>query len=685
LGGNTHPSSKLSGEGLNGAASPAVPTKPVFASQTMSFGMTPDAVDDPAWTGLNQTITIHVLNNDVPMMGGPLTIINVTGETKGTADSLDGTSITYTPNSNFTSGSDTFQYTVSNPMGFTDTANVTVTMVNVTGYTVEYKDNDGQWNPTPPGELWSHEELRWHITTNLTDPLPQGVDVRKQDWDEFIQGGTTWTPFAFGTGVAQGNPGVGIWALMPSATFGAFGNQTGFVATMTLADVAIAEKAIVAKIESIEFAEHVGEQDRAGELDIANELGDLRFFPDADEVGDPTRDLVDVVITISPNIATTIYLRAYDVDDPSSESAPLDPLEKPQWKADTPDNIETVTAEPQWELPETVQTIKDPNPNAVTTSVTVPFEINWIQPGNNYRVVVSGRDATEFSKLKPLTRDHSGQLFRDTNNDDRWDITILAGEPNYEPGLLNEDFSINGVHSTNLLTVWRILHVEVDRMTLPQEGTTDWLALYGSVDDVIPPGNALPSPDTSLVEEQFERAFIEVAVGTDHDSVNAWVQNMPSQALLNLGHNRGSDEAFNHWVAHIESAYEAGVSEDRDEGDQENPALGRTWRLMLLGGGENHQGEDMSYIYHEVIRDAVTGNNPTVTGEALADAIEQFVQITALHEIAHQFALGHENDDVMSAGALEGDLELNANGRFPQRIYSFNDNSLRTIREVLQP
>jgi hypothetical protein len=442
--------------------------KPVFASQTMSFGMTPDAVDDAAWTGLNQTVTIQVLNNDVPMMGGPLTIIDVSGETRGDATSPDGTSITYTPNSNFTSGSDTFQYTVRNPMGFTDTAFVTVTMVNVTGYTVEWKDSDGQWNASPPGEvLWSHEELRWHIATNLTNPLPQGVEVRKQDWDQFMQGGTTWTPFAFGTGVAQGNPGTGIWALKPSATYGAFGDQTGFVATMTTAAIQAGGAKPTVQIQSINWVAHSVPAD-AATLDIEPD-GDVRFYPDATAPGGNARMKVDLEIVVTPQIANvTLYLKWFDVDDPTDHDGPID--------LDPPDNVTNTNNADNFQTGAGLDPMVDLSfPTSATTNnlgrIRETFQINWIQPGNNFRIAAGPREQ-DILHTHAFAKDIQSKLFFDDNRDGFYD-GFVGGPPIILDQIIDDGSPAWGIHTTPPLIVWRNLRLEVDSMGIVLDNKVD--------------------------------------------------------------------------------------------------------------------------------------------------------------------------------------------------------------------
>ncbi len=90
----------------------------------------PVAVDDSASTPKNTSVNINVLTNDSDPENDPLTVTGNTSPSHGTV-SFSGGVATYTPANNYT-GTDSFDYTISDGNGGTDTATVNITVTNNT-------------------------------------------------------------------------------------------------------------------------------------------------------------------------------------------------------------------------------------------------------------------------------------------------------------------------------------------------------------------------------------------------------------------------------------------------------------------------------------------------------------------------------------------------------------------------
>ena len=404
-------------------------------------GEPPDAVDDLAFTGKECSVTIYVLQNDV---GSALTITAVTQGARGNVSCYSGSEIIYTPHVGFVSGEDSFQYTVQDNYGREDTATVTITLVEVSGYILEWKQPDDSWAVVPEGEAsWSHDQLRWSVQFAPRDPpIVAAVDWLMKDWAERDNPAVPWE--SFGTSVSYAplevNPGVGDWAIMPVVHFAAMAGQTAFCAAP-----AEPRNEVIARIQSVEWVPYSGPQKDAGALMPAG-VG-VRFFPDAPTPppgGQPQagfRQKVDLLVSVLPRKAgISVSLYAFDVDDPSR----ADPSEPSDIDTEPGDNFGGLGVI-------FVHTASDDN-----GQIRIHTLITNTNPGDNYRVAVAAR-GVNLLHVKPLAKTQRSELYYDLDEDD-----VRAGDQ--EITLEEETEAIPGLRVSPLLTVWRTLHVEVDSM-----------------------------------------------------------------------------------------------------------------------------------------------------------------------------------------------------------------------------
>jgi hypothetical protein len=119
----------------------------------------PVANNDSATTLKDTPVIIDVLTNDSDLDGDPLTIVNVTNPPNGSVVN-NGNSVSYTPDPGWT-GTDTFDYTISDGRGGSDTATVTVTILEgeeppgdyctINVYKWEDKNGDCVWDADEQG------------------------------------------------------------------------------------------------------------------------------------------------------------------------------------------------------------------------------------------------------------------------------------------------------------------------------------------------------------------------------------------------------------------------------------------------------------------------------------------------------------------------------------------------------
>jgi parallel beta-helix repeat protein len=124
--------------------------------------LVPTAVDDTATVDEDSTNnTIDVRSNDSDPDGDTLTITDRTDPNNGGTATTNGSTITYTPAANF-SGTETFDYTISDGNGGADTATVTVTVTST--------DNDS------PDAVEDAATVNEDTTDNTIDVLSNDSD-----------------------------------------------------------------------------------------------------------------------------------------------------------------------------------------------------------------------------------------------------------------------------------------------------------------------------------------------------------------------------------------------------------------------------------------------------------------------------------------------------------------------------
>ena len=131
----------------------------------------PVAADDTATTVENTAVTVDVLANDTDPEGNSLVLSGVTKPAHGTTKIVSG-QVKYTPTTYYT-GSDSFDYTVSDGMGGTDTGTVNVTVNIPSGPIMHIGDLDDV--STAQKNTWTGK-IRI-VVLNRNDLLLSGVTV----------------------------------------------------------------------------------------------------------------------------------------------------------------------------------------------------------------------------------------------------------------------------------------------------------------------------------------------------------------------------------------------------------------------------------------------------------------------------------------------------------------------------
>ncbi len=332
--------------------------------------------------------------------------------------------------------------------------------------------------------------------------------------------------------------------------------------------------------------------------------GALRVFPDArvaaGAVEGAPRDRVDVkaTLTVAPVEPVNLYFKSFDVDDPTSATAPVD---DDTAAANDEDNRGTAPARSGAFIGE-VGGILEQAFDA--KDETFQFRVT-LRAGDNFRVVGNGDE-----DFLGCLENRESEL--PANNADKQRITNvhITGTPAQKEIREADHYASNRV-----LTVWRFLHVERDSYALPGGGEVFDGAGVGN--DDVAPGN-LGNADIARAVTEYRPAYVEMVddLGAlDVQDEIAFVHNLADANAAATGNGvRDVNSLERFWVVHVVSAYEGETTEDADPDDQ-----------AACSG----YSPASCMIYTETIRD-VCANWPGSVARA------EFERRTVLHETIHR-------------------------------------------------
>ena len=208
----------------------------------------------------------------------------------------------------------------------------------------------------------------------------------------------------------------------------------------------------------------------------------LRIFPGKQTPTDPVPELrrqVGVVAEIAPPLEHfPLKFCSYDVDDPSSNTAPVD-LEQTQWpQTENDDNRSQPGFPKRGKFVDSGAQTTEAETDNVGMATTV-FEVT-LQPGDNFRVVATGKD-NDLAAVAPKPDD------RDAQNDPQARVFLREMEGGQVVGegepVLDDETTLAVVKATPVLTVWRKLHVEVDSMGQPVGTSISGTLAVGDITD----------------------------------------------------------------------------------------------------------------------------------------------------------------------------------------------------------
>ena len=185
-----------------------------------------------------------------------------------------------------------------------------------------------------------------------------------------------------------------------------------------------------------------------------------RVFPDARAVGgtvEPNaRDKVDVEVglSVAPPSEIRLYLKSFDVDDPTASTNAVDN------EASADDNRGTTPAQVGQFTGESGGILELVFPENVKTT-NCEFQTT-MQPGDNFRVVANAdRDFLATLANNDAVQNIGGSDAEKNANKQRIVCTNITGT------VAEREIRRADHYASDVLTVWRFLHIEVDSMSAP--------------------------------------------------------------------------------------------------------------------------------------------------------------------------------------------------------------------------
>ncbi len=459
----------------------------------------------------------------------------------------------------------------------------------------------------------------------------------------------------------------------------------------------------VIKIESITFSGNGNSFAKDDNLDFninpatGNTLGE-RVFPGSRLEGSPlavigpfgSKDKVTVTVELSSIVPfeTKVFLKSFDVDDPGANMAPIDPNHDalggtmgdyrnadpnppspPQYSSSVfparntattlisyltdEDNRGSVNGKKSGEL---LEHFDDTDGDGTLDPGEILFDVQGINGNQSLdkedangiiTMIIGGGEKSNFVDLQ-VTR-QPGDNFKVVASFDEDFLNQLRNTDGIDGLEIFEKFVnaklLNEKMSSDVLTVWRILHLEIDSMGAPHPIVKFDGAGVGN-DDVGPKQagaaaifdltGAVKQPDTSLLNPTLNTQYIFVNTipevsGLDETDKLTFTKNLPVSLMNKAGAVvRDVPSAPTFWAVHIIGAYEGPTSKDNDP----------TAESALLGRAKDSSLEKPTtiFMFLETIRDLHADQNPVGT------TVTQVLQRSTVHEVGHSLSLRHSGD-----------------------------------------
>ncbi len=433
---------------------------------------------------------------------------------------------------------------------------------------------------------------------------------------------------------------------------------------------------------------------------IVYPVNNLRVFPEKEVPTGPKVDYFYAVAKINPAVGgTSIYWDSLDIDDPSSDTAPVDP--NGAAGNDNRGNFGAAPGAPDGDDGH----LDGENASGIATSTTysngiavVRFQVT-MQPGDNFTVRAStSSDFSTYEDSAPITvwrklHVEIDSMGAPSGTTETGNITNV----NYDTGTNTSQVTVDivlddgGYWSTGGRFENGVLTAGGNNYTV-MSNTSSVLTVQGNPpngvsfqlvdDDVVP--TDVGEPDVGDMVRAYARAFILPVFDTGEDTNNVPFDLNTEMSEISGQINAGKGTPMStgdYWTVAVQGAFQTS-KEDPSLGGDNDPDNEGTWRGVADSYAEGVlicQESIRDWIQAPVAKGGGGGVDPDNTGELPRRPRRQEILV---HEVGHILSLSHADGAVTAADPFGG-VMLASNA--PRQSSNFTQRSLNKLRSIAKP